>query len=316
VVALVVVVLAVSLISSRHRRTGSRDASGTSTPAVQAVDPSRFASGSCVSMAPTVGDRHLTVFLDAGHGGIDPGGVGTTESGATITEADQTLPVELDAASMLRARGFRVVVSRTTANTVVRLSAADVSDGELSVLGAHDDVAARDVCANLAGAQLLVGIYFDSGASPDNAGSVTGYDTARPFAASNERFADLLDHDVVAAMNAHGWQIPDAGAMPDSGLGSVVTGTSGTGLAAQAADYDHLLLLGPAQPGFFTTPSTMPGALIEPLYLTDPFEGSIAVSTAGREAVAQGIARAVEQYFPLPVTTPTTTEAGAVASAS
>jgi N-acetylmuramoyl-L-alanine amidase len=287
---------------------------GRGTPGEEAVSRSEFAAGSCVAMAPTAGNRHLTVFLDAGHGGIDPGGVGTTESGTTITEADQTLPVELDAAGLLRAKGFRVVVSRTGDQTVARLTPADVRDGELSVLGAHNDVAARDICANLAGAHLLVGIYFDAGATPQNAGSVTGYDAARPFAASNEHFAHLLDRDVVTAMNAHGWQIPDAGVVADTGLGSVVTGTSGTGLAAQAANYNHLLLLGPAEPGFFTTPSTMPGALIEPLYLTDPFEGSIAASTAGREAMAQGIARAVEQYFPLPVTTPTTTEAGAVAT--
>jgi N-acetylmuramoyl-L-alanine amidase len=41
----------------------------------------------------------------------------------------------------------------------------------------------------------------------------------------------------------------------------------------------------------------MPGALIEPLFITDPFEGSIAVSAAGRTAIALGTAQAVEQYF-------------------
>jgi N-acetylmuramoyl-L-alanine amidase len=41
----------------------------------------------------------------------------------------------------------------------------------------------------------------------------------------------------------------------------------------------------------------MPGALIEPLFLTDPFEASIAVSTRGQQVIADGIARAVDQYF-------------------
>jgi len=31
------------------------------------------------------------------------------------------------------------------------------------------------------------------------------------------------------------------------------------GIAAEAADYNHLLLLGPADPGYFSTPSQMPG---------------------------------------------------------
>jgi N-acetylmuramoyl-L-alanine amidase len=41
----------------------------------------------------------------------------------------------------------------------------------------------------------------------------------------------------------------------------------------------------------------MPGALIEPLFITDPFEGTIADSTTGQRAIADGIAGAVDQYF-------------------
>src|ERR1700722_16391360 len=60
-------------------------------PAVAAVDPSRFAKGSCMALAPTHGDRHLTVFLDAGHGGRDPGGLGETQSGKSISDAGGAL---------------------------------------------------------------------------------------------------------------------------------------------------------------------------------------------------------------------------------
>jgi N-acetylmuramoyl-L-alanine amidase len=55
-------------------------------------------------------------------------------------------------------------------------------------------------------------------------------------------------------------------------------------------------MLGPADPGFFSTPSEMPGALIQPLFITDPFEASIADSARGQEVIADGIARAAEQY--------------------
>jgi N-acetylmuramoyl-L-alanine amidase len=41
----------------------------------------------------------------------------------------------------------------------------------------------------------------------------------------------------------------------------------------------------------------MPGALIEPLYVTDPFEASIAASSQGQHVIAGGIAKAVSQYF-------------------
>ncbi len=275
----------------------------------QSLDPAVFADGSCVPFAPTAGNRNMTVFLDAGHGGIDPGGVGTTESGTTITEATETLPVELGAMALLRADGFRVVVSRTTANTVVRLTPADRSGGELSLTGSHNDVAARDQCANDAHAQVLVGIYYDAGASAENAGSLTAYDSARSFAADNLRLATLVQHDVVSDMDAQGWAIPDDGVQTDGSLGSFVGNASDGGIAGEAAAYQHLLLLGPAAPGYFTTPSQMPGAVIEPLYLTDPYEGSIADSSLGQQTIARGIATAVEQYV-APAHQPTGTTTG------
>ncbi len=269
----------------------------TLTTSGQPIDPAVFADSSCQAFPPSVGDRHQTVFLDAGHGGIDPGAVGTTQSGDTIDEATETLPVELEVMRLLRAQGYRVVVSRTTATTVLRLGPADRSGGILSLTGAHEDVAARDICANDSGASVLVGIYYDAGASPANAGSLTAYDAARPFAAANRRLAQLIQRSVVAAMDAQGWAVPDDGVQTDGSLGSFVGKAADGGIAAQAAAYHHLLLLGPADPGFFTTPSQMPGAVIEPLYLTDPYEGSIANSLRGRQVIAQGIASAVEEYL-------------------
>ena len=241
-----------------------------------------------MAFEPTKGDRHETVFLDAGHGGIDPGGIGTTEAGKTIYEADETLPVELDAMALLRAKGFRVVVSRTKDTTVVRLSAADESGGELTLQGSHDDVVARDECANDAGARALVGIYFDAGSSPQNAGSLTAYDAARTFASANLTLATLVQTDVLGDMNAQGWSIPNDGVLPDTTLGSYVGDPSTGGIAGEAASYNHLLLLGPAAAGYFSSPSEMPGAVIEPLYLTDPFEGSIADTSHGQTVIAAG----------------------------
>jgi N-acetylmuramoyl-L-alanine amidase len=294
----------------------STSPSGGSRPRRRAIaftliDRSYFAKGSCEEYSPRKGNRHLTVFLDAGHGGLDPGATGTTESGQTITEASLTLPVELDAMTLLRNDGFTVVVSRTTDSTVLRLGSADKSGKELTLLGSHDDEAARDVCANKAHADVLVGIYFDAGYSSSNAGAVTGYDTDRPFAADNLRLANLVQHDVLNAMNAQGWAIPDEGAQSDSTLGSVVpTDSDVTGIAAEAENYDHLLLLGPASTGYFSTPSLMPGVVVEPLFITDPFEADIADSKTGQEVMARGIAKAVTQYFPATTKKPTSSTVG------
>jgi N-acetylmuramoyl-L-alanine amidase len=182
------------------------------------VDAAQYAPGACVLYPPTAGNRHQVVFLDAGHGGPDPGAVGTTSAGATVREADLTPGVVLDTVGILRAQDYTVVASRSGPGLVARLGAAEVVNGVLTDQGVHDDIAARDRCADEAGAQVLVGIYFDAG-SPNAAGSVTAYDTARPFAGQNLQLAELVQGDVMAQFDSHAWGIPNGGVVPDSSAG-------------------------------------------------------------------------------------------------
>lgn len=95
-----------------------------------------------------------------------------------------------------------MVVSRTGSSTVVALGPNEASQGLLTLQGAHADVAARDVCVNLAGAAVLIGIYLDAGSSPENAGCLTAYDPDRPFSAQNARLADVVQTDVLAQLNS------------------------------------------------------------------------------------------------------------------
>ena len=200
-------------------------AAAAASSADKPIDPAVFAPGACVAFSPTANDRGLTVFLDAGHGGIDPGAAGTTESGQIIYESHETLAVELDTMTILRRQGFRVVVSRTRDTSLIRLGPGDISRGILTAHGSHSDAVARDVCANDAHADVLVGIYFNAG-GPSNAGCLTAYDAVRPFAAENRRLAGVVEADVLAAMNARGWGIPYDGAVSDAGLGSAVSAAS------------------------------------------------------------------------------------------
>ena len=74
----------------------------------------------------------------------------------------------------------------------------------------------------------------------------------------------------------------------------------GPAISAVGAAYGHLLLLGPAMAGYFTTPTTMPGAMVEPLFLTDPFEANIAASPQGQQSIAAGITSALVNYLNVP----------------
>ena len=277
-------------VTSKSGKTANGKDSAVSRAAISGpLDPSFFAAGSCVAFPPTSGNLHKTVFLDAGHGGVDPGAVGTTQSGTPVYEKNLTLPVEMDATALLRAKGYRVVVSRTNGGPVVAPKPGAIVAGLFTDTGLHDEVVGRDICANLAEADALVGIYFDAGGSPTNAGCVTGYDAVRTFSSSNLRLAQQVQSSVLSAMNDHGWQIPDVGVLTDGSLGS---SASSAGLS-----YGHLVLLGPAKNGYLTTPSQMPGAVVEPLFITDPAEASIADSSIGQHAIAGGIAKAVAEFL-------------------
>jgi N-acetylmuramoyl-L-alanine amidase len=253
------------------------------------VAPLRFEPGSCVLFTPTDGNRHLRVFIDAGHGGVDPGGTGRTSSGRTVSEAPLNLLVAKDAAALLRRRGFSVVLSRSGSNPVARPEPGDFSGGVYTVLGERRELVARNLCADLSHADVVLGIDEDAAAGPGAAGSVTLYDTQRPYYAANLRLARLVQRDVLASLSADGTAVPDLGVHDDVGYGDLA--------AAGAQAYGHLTLLGPAKRGYLSTPTLVPAALIEPLFLTNPPEASLAESAAGQKAIARGLADAAEQFL-------------------
>jgi N-acetylmuramoyl-L-alanine amidase len=252
------------------------------------VAPSRFEPGSCVLFRPTDGNRHLRVFIDAGHGGIDPGGTGRTSSGQTVSEARLNVLVAKDAAALLRRRGFSVVLSRSGSNPVARPQPGDFSGRVYTVLGERRELVPRNLCADLSHANVVLGIDEDAAAVPSAAGSVTLYDAQRPYHAANLRLAQLVQRDVLASLSADGAAVPDLGVHNDVGYGDLA--------AAGAQAYGHLTLLGPAKRGYLSTPTSVPAALIEPLFLTNPPEASLADSAAGQQAIARGLADAAEQF--------------------
>jgi N-acetylmuramoyl-L-alanine amidase len=265
-----------------------KPAAGTDDGPIGPLDPSQFAANACVAFAPTHGDKHKTVFLDAGHGGPDPGAYGHTSTGQQLQEKQLTLPVVMDAAQLLEANGYRVVVSRTADTAIIPMTPADLDSSGESSAGKHADTIARITCANLAKAFVMVSMHFDAFTSSNATGAMTFYDPGRTFAAQNQQFADLLQSDVVNALDATGASVHDRG----------VQSSIGAGNSTSAADhaYGRLLLLGPAKAGYNDNPSGMPGALIEPLFISNGAEGTLAASPAGQTAIATGITNAINSF--------------------
>jgi len=240
-----------------------------------------FGPGACVGYRPLQSDRHFTVFVDPGHGGYDTGTFGSTTSGAIVNESTATLGVGLDLLGALRQAGFTVVLSRTADTSVVALGPSQ--GGVLSPDQQHRDLEARVACANAAQAGLLVSIHMNGYSDRSVGGAETIYCAARDFAPASLRLARLVQSSIAASA-----AVPDRGVLDDAGQGAPTPGAP--------PDYGHLHLLGPAYPGWNPTPTSMPGVVVEPLFLTDPHEANIAASPDGQTALARALAAAIAAY--------------------
>lgn len=247
-----------------------------------------FTAGACVAYAPSGRANSRTVFIDAGHGGADPGAVSATPGGL-VRESRLTLAIATRTRDRLRAGGFRVVQSRSADTTVARLGPAAMNGNSLTAAGLKRDIEARNACANASGADILLGVHLNSYGDPAVSGAETLYNPNRSFSAKNRVLARALQASVVSSLNAAGWATPDRGVTPDTGAGAEA-------LTKEAAAYDQLLQLGPARPPWFSTPTRMPGAIVEPLFLTSPAHARRAATPGGQDLVARALARGVARY--------------------
>ena len=249
----------------------------------QAADPvvPGLSSGACASFAPTAGNRGRTVFIDPGHGGPDPGVVGRS----SVREAAVALAVSQEVTRRLRADGYGVVLSRTSDTSVTRIGPDEITGASMSSDQVRQDLQARIRCANATGAAALLSIHFNG--YPDNtiSGSQTIYDAARPFAPDSRRLAESLQTALLK-----GLQLADRGVRTDDQLDAPT-------LSERADSYGHLVLLGPAEPGWVDEGTSMPGALVEPLFLTAPGEAWLASSPAGQRRIAAALVSGLEGYL-------------------
>ncbi len=241
-------------------------------------------TGACISYPAAGGQTGKTVFTDAGHGGLDPGVVGAA-GGKQVLEKDTTLAVATRLGALLRADGYGVVMARTQDSSVTKLAASDSITGAITNSAEHRDLVTRVACANASNASVLVSIHFDGFSDPSVGGTETFYDSARPFAATSNRLAADLQAALVAGLGTS-----DRGVWTDDRLAAPALTPSGD-------SYGHLIELGPASAGWVDDPSQMPGALVEPLFITNPTEAQIASDPAGQQRIAHAMEAGLVKFF-------------------
>ena len=243
-----------------------------------------LAAGACMSFSAAGASNGKTVFLDPGHGGPDPGVVGSN-AGRPVLEKDATLAVATRLEALLHGDGYRVVMARTDDSSAVKLSQSDVITGSLTAGAEHRDLVTRASCANAGAASVLVAIHFDGFSDPAVGGTETFFDAARPFAGDNKRLSLDLQGALVDALRTS-----DRGVWPDDQVNAPTLTTSGS-------RYGHLIELGPALAGWVDDPSKMPGALVEPLFITNPDEAGIAADAGGQQRIAAALEAGLQKYF-------------------
>jgi N-acetylmuramoyl-L-alanine amidase len=203
----------------------------------------------------------VDVALDPGHSHVDVGA-----SGYGLREYQLTL----DLAQRVQAR-------LEAANLTVRLTRED--DQPLTPLvhpGADDDIQAEQEARIAAGgpARIFVSLHFNGGPTALR-GTETYYNPERsPEAETTDAaLAADLQRDVVAALtNEVGYQAIDRGVKSD-------------------------LLAGKPYGHFFSLRGPEPSALVENLFLSNPADASALHDDATLDALADGCAQGILDYF-------------------
>jgi N-acetylmuramoyl-L-alanine amidase len=271
----------------------------TSTPTPPVTQTPEPTVPPTVTPTPNPAFAAKTICLDPGHGGSDRGYTRAADAVApAMEEAVYNLDVALDLRDRLRRMGFAVVMTRTT-DADVNSAGIDVNgDGETYAnLIATDPVKAQrarqidelqariNVC-NRAKADLLLSIHLNGFSDPSVGGYETWFSSARPFVANNRRIAQLVFdqlglHMQAAGYNAHARRVND-----DADANVIASGDV----------FDRYIITGPAEPGKIT-PSVMPGAIVESLFISNDQDAAFVATAAGQDAIATAMQEAIRAYF-------------------
>jgi N-acetylmuramoyl-L-alanine amidase len=242
--------------------------------------------------------RPPVVCLDPGHGGSDRGFTQFFDDGsAGLEEAVLVMQQAWDLEARLKNRGYDVVMTRDT-DVDVNVDGKDVNkDGRTA---AHDpprsdrnktldEIQARINTCNAADADLLVSIHINGYSTEKPRGFETWFTRERPFGDRNAEFATLAYAHLKEQFAKIGYVLPaeeERGVLPDSTAD----------VQREHPVFKHFVITGPAIPGVIT-PSAMPGAIVESLFVSNPGDAAVLTSPEGENAIVTAYENAIVEYF-------------------
>src|SRR5829696_3577562 len=247
---------------------------------------------------PATFARAPIVCLDPGHGGADRGFTRLDANGVPVMEEE---PLDLaqawDLQARLKQRSYQVVMTRET-DAAVNSDGADVNgDGRTA---AHDrpgsernktldELQARINVCNAAQADLLMSMHVNGYSNGTPRGYETWFTRERSFGDRNAAFATLAYAHLKEQLGKIGYVLPteeERGVLPDTTAD----------VQREHPLFKHFIMTGPEVPGV-VTPSVMPGAIVEALFISNDGDAAVLASPEGEQAIVTAYENAIVEYF-------------------
>jgi peptidoglycan/xylan/chitin deacetylase (PgdA/CDA1 family)/N-acetylmuramoyl-L-alanine amidase len=247
-------------------------------------------------------DPSLTVCLDVGHGGADLGNIRQTAEGEVLLqEKDLVLEQALALETRLKARGYNVVLTRRTDRLVNETNEDINGDGETGedldgdgILEINepvdqlDELQARVNICNEAGADLLVSMHVNGAQNLALRGYEAWWAQGREDSERSAHFAEMVTNSLADGFASVGFNTVFRGAFDDQHFDNSEPDPN---------DFQHFVMISPDVPARNFTGSTMPGAIVETLFLSNEEDLPFLTSEIGLETILDAYGESIDAYF-------------------
>lgn len=239
------------------------------------------------------------VCIDPGHGGWDHGRERMDMSvfgPPWFYESEVTLSMSFLLRDELESRGIAVVMTRETGGAVNWQNADVNGDGQIlsdtpegQIAGMRDEMQARINICNDAAADIMISIHLNGFDDQSVSGYEVFYNTQRDFATQNQDLANFVYREMSVGFAESGYEANGRGTTDDLNL------------SAETHDFgseQFLIMIGPevVKPEYTITPTTMPGVIIETLFVSNTNDANFILNPVNQQNLASSWADGIENY--------------------